>query len=91
MSDLLGFDQFQVDPAFSTSNQTTVPRVTVGKAITRALFARYSTAIGGEVEQDLEVQYTLSPAIQLLGTWADKGAQSKGSVGGKVRFRFTFR
>ena len=91
VSDLLGFDQFHLDPAYSTSNQTTVPRVTVGKAITQALFARYSTAIGGEVEQDLEVQYTLSPSLQLLGTWADKGSRAKGSLGGKVRFRFSFR
>ncbi|MBE0618153.1 MAG: translocation/assembly module TamB, partial [Proteobacteria bacterium] len=91
VGDLLGFDQFHIDPAYSPATQTTMPRVTVGKAITRALFARYSAAMGGETEQDLEVQYTLTPRIQLLGTWTDRGSQAQGSLGGEVRFRFGFR
>ncbi|MHB8764727.1 MAG: translocation/assembly module TamB domain-containing protein, partial [Deferrisomatales bacterium] len=87
----LGLDQFHIDPAYSPSAQTTVPRVTVGKAITRALYARYSAAISGEAEQDLEVQYTLTPRLSLLGTWADQGTETRGSLGGEVRVRFTFR
>ena len=91
VGELLGFDQFHIDPAYSPATQTTVPRVTVGKAITRAMFARYSAAMGGETEQDLEVQYTLNPRVLLLGTWTDRGSQAEGSLGGEVRFRFSFR
>jgi translocation and assembly module TamB len=88
---LLGFDQFSIDPAYSPATQTTVPRVTVGKAITRSLFARYSAAIGGETEQTLEAQYSLTPRVSLLGTWTDRGTQAQGSLGGEIRWRFSFR
>lgn len=91
VGELLGFDQFSIDPAYSPATQTTVPRVTVGKAITRSLFARYSAAIGGETEQTLEAQYSLTPRISLLGTWTDRGAQAQGSLGGEIRWRFSFR
>lgn len=91
VGELLGFDQFQIDPAYSPSSQTTVPRVTVGKAVTRSLYARYSAAIGGETEQDFEVQYSITPRFSLLGTWNDRGSQSQGSLGGEARVRFTFR
>ncbi|MEW6486680.1 MAG: translocation/assembly module TamB domain-containing protein [Thermodesulfobacteriota bacterium] len=91
VGELLGFDQFSIDPAYSPATQTTVPRVTVGKAITRSLFARYSAAIGGETEQTLEAQYSLTPRVSLLGTWTDRGAQAQGSLGGEIRWRFPFR
>jgi translocation and assembly module TamB len=87
----LGIDEFQIDPAYSPSAQTTVPRVTVGKTVTKNLRARYSAAISGETEQDLEVQYKWNPHVSVLGSWSDKGSESKGSVGGEVRVRFTFR
>ncbi len=88
---ILGFDQFHIDPAYSPSAQTTVPRITVGKAVTRSLYARYSAALGGEGEQDLEVQYAVTPRLSLLGTWTDRGPESRGSLGGEVRVRFSFR
>jgi autotransporter translocation and assembly factor TamB len=91
VSGLLGFEQFYIEPIYSAVNQTSQPKVTVGKTITKKLFARYSAALGGETEQDLELQYTLTPRIQLLGTWSDEGSQSQGSLGGEIRFRFTFR
>ncbi|MBI5440111.1 MAG: translocation/assembly module TamB domain-containing protein [Deltaproteobacteria bacterium] len=91
VTDILGFEQFHIDPAYSAATQTSVPKVTVGKTITRALFARYSASLGLQPEQDLELQYTLSPVVQVLGTWSDKSTQTKGSLGGEVRFRFTFR
>ncbi len=91
VGDLLGLDQFYIDPAYSPTAQSTVPRVTIGKAITRQIRARYSATIGGEVEQDLELRYTLTPHVSLLGTWSDQGTETRGSLGGEVRFRFTFR
>jgi hypothetical protein len=88
---VLGLDEFNIDPAYSPSAQTTVPRVTVGKTVTPSLRARYSAAIGVETEQELEVQYKLTPRVSVLGTWTDQGSESKGSLGGEVRLRFTFR
>ncbi|RMG84142.1 MAG: translocation/assembly module TamB, partial [Candidatus Dadabacteria bacterium] len=91
VGELLGFDQFHIDPAYSPAAQSTVPRVTIGKAVTRDLYARYAATVGAEAAQDLEVQYRFTPHISLLGTWSDRGAESSGSLGGEVRFRFTFR
>ncbi|MFU8856791.1 MAG: translocation/assembly module TamB domain-containing protein, partial [Deferrisomatales bacterium] len=91
VGEILGFDQFQIDPVYSPATQTTVPRVTVGKAISRSLFARYSAAFGGEAEQDFEVQYSLTRRLSLLGTWNDRGAEAQGSFGGELRVRFPFR
>ncbi len=84
-------DEFQIDPAYSPSAQTTVPRITVGKAITRNLYARYAATVGGETLQDMELRYSLTPNVSVLGTWTDRGSESRGSVGGEVRFRFSFR
>ncbi|HSH71156.1 MAG TPA: translocation/assembly module TamB domain-containing protein, partial [Deferrisomatales bacterium] len=86
-----GVDLFHIDPSYSPATQTTVPRVTLGKAITEELYARYSAAVGDDTQQNLELQYTLGPRISLLGTWVDRGNQERGSLGGEVRFRFPFR
>jgi hypothetical protein len=91
VGDLLGFDQFAIDTSYSPITQTSVPRVTVGKTITQSLFAKYSAAVGQEAAQDVELQYTLSPRVQLLGSWSDQGSAAKGSLGGLVRLRYTFR
>lgn len=95
VGEFLGIDQLSVDPSYSAATQTTLTRITVGKAITRSLFARYSAAMGGVAEQDLEVQYNLAPRISLLGTWTDRAATTRssetGSLGGEIRFRFPFR
>ncbi|WP_169709412.1 translocation/assembly module TamB domain-containing protein [Deferrisoma camini] len=91
VGEILGFDQFHIDPAYSPAAQSTVPRITIGKAITRDLYARYAATIGAETSQDLEVQYRLSPHVSVLGTWSDRGSETSGSLGGEVRFRFSFR
>ncbi len=91
MGGVFRLDEFQIDPAYSPSAQTTVPRITVGKAITRNLYARYAATVGGETLQDMELRYSLTPNVSVLGTWTDRGSESRGSVGGEVRFRFTFR
>ncbi len=91
MGGVFRLDEFQIDPAYSPSAQTTVPRITVGKAITRNLYARYAATVGGETLQDMELRYSLTPNVSLLGTWSDRGSEARGSVGGEVRFRFSFR
>jgi translocation and assembly module TamB len=95
VGEFLGIDQLSVDPSYSSAAQTTMTRITVGKAITRSLFARYSAAVGGTAEQDVEVQYNLAPRVSLLGTWTDRPATAqageRGSLGGEIRFRFPFR
>ncbi|MBI5016690.1 MAG: translocation/assembly module TamB [Deltaproteobacteria bacterium] len=91
VGDLLGFEQFSIDTSYSPTAQSSMPRVTVGKAITQSLFAKYSAAVGEQSTQDVQLQYTVNPRLQLLGTWSDRGPSDKGSVGGEVRIRFTFR
>jgi autotransporter translocation and assembly factor TamB len=91
MHSVLGFDQFHVDPSYSEARQTTEPRVTVGKAVSDSLYARYGVVLGTQTEQDMSLEYLVTPGMLLLGTWSDQGSETKGSFGGKVRFRFTFR
>jgi hypothetical protein len=88
---VFGVDTFYIDSSYSSATQTTVPRVTIGKGITEELYARYSAAVGAETAQDVELEYTLTPRISLLGTWIDRETQDRGSLGGELRFRFPFR
>jgi translocation and assembly module TamB len=91
VGEVFGVDLFHIDPSYSPATQTTVPRVTLGKAITEQLSARYSVAVGADTQQNVELQYTLNPRVSLLGTWIDRDNQERGSLGGEVRFRFPFR
>ncbi|GAB4264898.1 MAG: hypothetical protein Kow0092_16820 [Deferrisomatales bacterium] len=89
--EMLGIDMLEIDPAYSPAAQSTVPRVTLGKNLTRSLQTRYSVSVGGQVEQDAQLRYRVSPNLDLLGTWNDRGSETRGSLGGELRLRFTFR
>jgi translocation and assembly module TamB len=90
-NELLGVDQFHIDPAYSQALQTTVPRVTVGKALGESLYARYGVLMGAQPEQGVSLEYTVKSGVLLLGSWSDQGKESQGSFGGEIRFRVTFR
>lgn len=81
----LSIDRFHIDPAYSAGAQTADAKITVGKEITDSLHAKYSRLIFGEADQDLELNYTLTRNLSLLGTWRDRGAQERGSFGGEIR------
>lgn len=88
---VFGIDQFNINPSYSEQRQTTVPRITVGKAINDSLFARYGAELGSGAEQEVALEYALRPGVTFLGSWADQGSEAKGSFGAELRFRFTFR
>ncbi len=87
----LGFDQLHINPSYSESRQTTVPRVTVGKAISDSTYARYGAEIGSKAEQEVSLEYTFVPGVMFLGSWTDDGSESRGSFGAELRFRVTYR
>jgi len=86
----LSIDRFHIDPAYSAGAQTADAKITVGKEITDSLQARYSRLLFGEVDQDLELTYTLTRNLSLLGAWQDRGDQERGSFGGEIRFVVPF-
>lgn len=90
-NEVLGVDQFHIDPAFSQTMQTTVPRVTVGKALGESLYARYGVLMGTQSEQEMSLEYTVKSGVLVSGSWSDQGKESQGSFGGEIRFRITFR
>ncbi|TLN26600.1 hypothetical protein FDZ71_00585 [bacterium] len=90
-NEVLGIDQFHIDPAYSEAMQSTVPRITVAKALGESLYARYGVLMGAQPEQGLSLEYTLSPGVLLSGAWSDQGKQAEGAFSGELRFRVTFR
>ncbi|PLX41059.1 MAG: hypothetical protein C0609_11395, partial [Deltaproteobacteria bacterium] len=86
-----GVDQFHIEPAYSSTTQSTVPRITVGKALSDSLYARYGVLMGSQREQEMRVEYTYKPGVLLIGSWGGEESDSEGSFGAEIRFRYTFR
>jgi hypothetical protein len=85
---LTGLDRFQVDPYVSKSNDTSVPRVTVGKEIVRnKLYVTVSSNVGAtEPEQAYRIEYVLDKHLSLVGE-----RNEIGNIGADVKFRFEFK
>lgn len=86
-----GVDQFHIEPAYSSTTQSTVPRITVGKALSDSIYARYGVLMGSQREQEMRVEYTYKPGVLLIGSWGGEESDSEGSFGAEIRFRYTFR
>ena len=85
---LTGLDRFQVDPYISKNNDTSVPRVTVGKEIVQdKLYVTVSSNVGAtDPEQAYRVEYILDKHLSLVGE-----RNEIGNIGADVKFRFEFR
>ena len=85
---LTGLDRFQVDPYVSKSNETSVPRVTVGKEIIQnKLYVTVSSNVGATMpEQVFRIEYILDKHLSLLGE-----RNEIGNIGADVKFRFEFK
>jgi translocation and assembly module TamB len=76
---LFGLDRFRIDPLTGTSGESSSARVTVGKRLTRDVFATYSYDPSQTEEQILEVEWRVSPTFTLVltqngdGTYAVDG------------------
>ncbi|HTG00865.1 MAG TPA: translocation/assembly module TamB domain-containing protein [Nitrospirota bacterium] len=84
---LTGLDRFQVDP-YVSKNDTSVPRVTVGKELVQnKLFVTYSSNVGASVpEQVLRIEYLLNKHFSVIGE-----RNEVGNYGADLKYRFEFR
>ena len=85
---LTGLDRFQVDPYVSKGNETSVPRITVGKEIIQdKLFVTVSSNVGATApEQAYRIEYILDKHLSLVGE-----RNEIGNIGADVKFRFEFK
>ncbi len=85
-TDLTGLDRVHIAPSVSRETGSVVPRVTVSKRLFGdKLFVTYSSTLGDENEQEMNIEYLLGENISLIG-----GQDYTGSVGGDLKFRFRF-
>ena len=85
-TDLTGLDRIQIAPSVSRETGSVVPRITVSKRLFGdKLFATYSSTLGDENEQEMNIEYLLGENISIIG-----GQDYTGSVGGDLKFRFRF-
>jgi autotransporter translocation and assembly factor TamB len=84
---LTGLDRFQVDP-YVSKNDTSVPRVTVGKELVQnKLYVTYSSNVGASIpEQALRIEYLLNKHYSLVGE-----RNEVGNYGADLKYRFEFK
>jgi autotransporter translocation and assembly factor TamB len=85
---LTGLDRFQVDPYVSSTRDTSVPRVTVGKELVPdKVVVTYSSNLGAtSTEQVFRIEYLLNKNFSLVGERNDIG-----NTGADIKYRFEFR
>ncbi len=84
---LTGLDRFQIDPYIS-KNDTSVPRVTVGKELVQnKVVVTYSSNVGvASPEQVFRIEYILDRHFSLVGERNDIG-----NTGADIKYRFEFK
>jgi translocation and assembly module TamB len=82
-----GLDRFQVDP-YVGKNDTSVPRVTVGKELVQnKLYVTYSSNVGATTpEQIFRIEYLLNRHFSLVGERTEMG-----NNGADIKYRFEFK
>jgi translocation and assembly module TamB len=65
---LFGLDQFRIDPLTGSSGDLSSARITVGKQLSRDLFATYSYDPSETEEQILELEWSISRSFVLVLT-----------------------
>ena len=84
---ITGLDRVQVAPHVSRVTGTITPQLTVAKRLLGdRLHVIYSTAVGAEEEQLLQLQYSLTENTSLVGL-----RDERGGIGGDIKFRFEFK
>jgi len=84
---LTGVDRFQVDP-YVSKNDTSVPRITVGKELVQnKLYVTYSSNVGAAApEQIFRIEYLLNRHFSLVGEQDELG-----NNGADIKYRFEFK
>lgn len=86
LQDITGIERFDVEPHMTSTGAFT-SKVTVGKRLLEdQISVIYSTAIGTNEEQIIEIQYKLNEKVSLVGS-----RNELGSTGADIKYRFEFK
>ena len=87
VSELIGFERFQVDPYYYSAKTSAGPRITVSKHFwDDSLYVTYSTNLATTEEQLILLEYILNKNISLVGE-----RDESGRLGADIKFRFEFK
>jgi translocation and assembly module TamB len=84
---LTGVDRFQLDP-YVSKNDTSVPRVTVGKELVQnKLYVTYSSNVGASAPESMfRIEYLLNRHFSVVGE-----QEETGHSGADIKYRFEFK
>jgi translocation and assembly module TamB len=83
---IFGVSRIKIDPNVYGPGVGAGPRVTVEERVTRDFTVTYSTTTSGSQQRVIEIEYTLSDRVSLIGE-----RDQNGVFGVEVRFRHRFR
>jgi len=88
---IAGLDKFSVEPAFSSTDKSFGPRVTVGKSFGERFSVSVSTGVGASAESSASAELQVLENVFLQGSWKSATEDNKGDIGGDVRIRYRYR
>jgi autotransporter translocation and assembly factor TamB len=89
--DIVGLDRFQIEPAYSSTEQSLGPRFTAGKTIGERFSVSVSTTAAANPEGSAIAEYQVFENVYLQGAWRGATPERDDDVGGDVKFRFRYR
>ena len=100
---MLPVDRIEIEPAYSRLTGSTEPKLRIGKDMTSALRrtllgealrgplqASAGSSLGAGREQDVTLEYGLTPTVAVLGSWQSDTESGAGAFGGDIKFRRQF-
>jgi hypothetical protein len=96
LAQLTRIDQVRIEPYFSDSAKTTLPRLLMRKRLGDDLDLVYTTEIGGSLNQKFTSNYHLADWFSWGLSWDNEGNQSNyqnhyGNIGTDLRIRIPFQ
>lgn len=88
---IVGLDRFQIEPAYSSTEQSLGPRFTAGKTIGERFSVSVSTTAAANPEGSAIAEYQVFENVYLQGAWRGATPERNDDVGGDVKFRFRYR
>lgn len=87
VSEIMGFERFQIDPYYYSAKTSAGPRLTVSKHFwDDSLYATYSTNLATTEDQLILLEYILNKNISLVGE-----RDEMGRYGADIKFRIEFK
>ncbi|MCX5859908.1 MAG: translocation/assembly module TamB domain-containing protein, partial [Proteobacteria bacterium] len=92
LAKLTRIDQVRIEPAFSESTNTTLPRLLMRKRLGEDLDLIYTTEIGGSLNRKFTANYRLTDWVSWGLKWDNEESQDRyGNVGTDLRVRIPFQ